>query len=89
MRFLLNHLNNGKQKPCPFFFKAAVTHMEVPRLGVESELQLLAYATATATQDRNLSMTYTTAYGNDGTPHPLSKARNRTRIFVGFVSAVL
>ena len=25
--------------------------MEVPRLGVESELQLLAYATATATPD--------------------------------------
>ena len=25
--------------------------MEVPSLGVESELQLLAYATATATQD--------------------------------------
>ena len=25
--------------------------MEVPRLGVESELQLLAYATATATQN--------------------------------------
>ena len=26
-------------------------HMEVPRLGAESDLQLLAYATATATQD--------------------------------------
>ena len=26
-------------------------HMAVPRLGVESELQLLAYTTATATQD--------------------------------------
>ena len=26
-------------------------HMEVPRLGVESELQLLAYTTASATQD--------------------------------------
>ena len=26
-------------------------HMELPRLGVESELQLQAYATATATQD--------------------------------------
>ena len=26
-------------------------HMEVPRLGVESELQLPAYATATATPD--------------------------------------
>ena len=26
-------------------------HMEVPRLGAESELQLLAYVTATATRD--------------------------------------
>ena len=29
-------------------------HMEVPRLGVESELQLLAYATATAMWDPSL-----------------------------------
>ena len=28
--------------------------MEVPRLGVKLELQLLAYATATATQDQSL-----------------------------------
>ena len=28
-------------------------HMEVPKLGVESELQLPTYATATATQDLN------------------------------------
>ena len=28
--------------------------MEVPRLGIESELQLLAYATATATLDPSL-----------------------------------
>ena len=30
---------------------AALTHMEVPRLGVELELQPLAYAKATAMQD--------------------------------------
>ena len=28
-------------------------HMEFPRLGVRSELQLPAYTTATATQNRN------------------------------------
>ena len=28
-------------------------HGEIPRLGVESELQLLAYATDAATQDRS------------------------------------
>ena len=43
--------------------------MEVPRLGVKSELQLPAYTTATATQDPSLgcvSVTYTTAHGNTG-----------------------
>ena len=30
--------------------------MEVPELGVESELQLLAYTTATATQDLHHSL---------------------------------
>ena len=38
---------------CFCFFSAALKHMEVPRLGVEMELQLPAYATAIAiaTQD--------------------------------------
>ena len=42
--------------------------MELPRLGVESELQLLAYTAATAMQDpsRAGSSTYTTAHGNAG-----------------------
>ena len=40
--------------------------MEVPRLGVELELQLLAYTTATvtATGVGAVSATYTTAHGN-------------------------
>ena len=33
------------------FFVLHSWHMEVPRLGVESELQMLAYTTATATPD--------------------------------------
>ena len=37
-------------------FQPNLWHMEGPRLGVESELQLLAYATATATR--------TTAHSN-------------------------
>ena len=45
-------------KPSSFFFffglfRAAPWHMEVPKLGVESELHLPAYATATATPDLN------------------------------------
>ena len=39
-------------------------YMEVPRLGVKSELQLLAYATATAMPVA--SVTHTTAQGNAG-----------------------
>ena len=38
----------------PFFFVFLglyPQHMDVPRLGVDSELQLLAYTRATATQD--------------------------------------
>ena len=34
---------------CFFHSMMNVRHMEVPRLGVEPELQLLAYTTATAT----------------------------------------
>ena len=41
-------------------------HIEVPRLGVKTELQLLTYATATATQDPSCVLTYTTAWGNAG-----------------------
>ena len=41
-------------------------HMEIPSLGVKSELQLSAYTTATATRDPTLSVTYTTAPGNAG-----------------------
>ena len=54
-------------------------HVEVPRLGAESELQLPAYTTATAT--RNLSLIF---YAHSSWQHritdPLSKARDRTRI---------
>ena len=41
-------------------------HIEVPRLGVELELQLLPYATATVTPDRDASVTYTIAHGKAG-----------------------
>ena len=59
-------------------------HMEVPRLGVELELWLTAYSTATATAMRDPS-------GICGLHHrswqhqilnPLSEARDRTRILM-------
>ena len=46
-----------------FFLGPHPWNMEVPRLGVQSELQLLVYTTATAMRD---SSTYTTAQGNAG-----------------------
>ena len=39
-------------------------NMDVPSLGVESELRLPAYTTATATQELSMSVTYTIAHGN-------------------------
>ena len=50
-----------------FFLGLHLQHMRVPRLGVESELQLLAYTTATATRIQATSSTYTTPHGNTGT----------------------
>ena len=64
------------------FFGPHPRHEEVPRLGVESKLQLLAYTTATTTQDPSFIC---------GPPHnlwqcqifsPLCKAKDQTLIFV-------
>ena len=41
-------------------------HMEVPRLGVQSELQPPAYTRATKLGIQTASSTYTTAHGNTG-----------------------
>ena len=54
--------------------------MDVPRLGVESELQLLACTTATATQD--LSRVWDLRHSSQQCwiLNPLSQARDQTRI---------
>ena len=41
-------------------------HMEVPRLGIESELQLLTYATAAAIPYPSMSVICTTTHGSAG-----------------------
>ena len=58
-------------------FKATPWHMEVPRLGVQSELQLPAYTTATATQ--NLSCVWDLHHSSWQCQilSPLSEARDR------------
>ena len=63
-------------------FGAAPQHMDVPRLGVNSELQLPDYVRATATQDLATSVTYTTAHCQRWILYPLSEARDGTRILM-------
>ena len=65
-----------------FCFSANPRHMEVPRLGVQSELQLLAFTTATATQDPSRVCD---PYHNSCQRrilHPLSEAKDRTRVLM-------
>ena len=54
--------------------------MEVPRLGVELELQLLAYATAMATQDLSYVCYLHHSSQQCQIINPLSEARDRTRV---------
>ena len=64
-------------------------HMEVSRLGVGSELQLVAYATATATWNPSLICNLYHSSQQHQIPDPLSKARDRTcipGILVRFIS---
>ena len=49
--------------------------MEIPRLGVKSELQLLAYATATAMWDLRLVFDLHHSSWQHWVPNLLSKAR--------------
>ena len=53
-------------------------HMEVPRLGVESELQLPAYPTATAMPDPSRIYDLQLCW----VVNPLSEARDRTCILI-------
>ena len=56
--------------------------MEVPSLGVESELQLLAYATATATPDPCHICDLHHSSQQRRILNPLSKARDQTCVLV-------
>ena len=56
--------------------------MEVPRLGLESELQLLAYATPTAVQDLSRVGDLHHSSQLRQIPDPLREARDRTPILM-------
>ena len=69
---------------CLFFFFLGPhsQHMEFPRLGVKSELQLLVYATATAMQDPSCICDLHHSSKQWRILDPLNEARARTLIFV-------
>ena len=54
-------------------------HTEVPRLGIQSELQLPAYARATATRDLSRACDLHYSSWQQQMLNPLSEARDRTR----------
>ena len=79
----------GKRQAFSFFFFLGphLQHMEVPRLGVKSELQLSAYTTAPAMQ--NPSNLHHRSEERQ-IPNPLSKAKDWTLNLMvpnGFISA--
>ena len=57
-------------------------HMEVPRLGVESELQLPTYTTATAMQDLNCVCNPHCSSWQPWILNPLSDAREQIHILM-------
>ena len=59
-----------------FFFGPRPQHMEVPRLGAESELQLLAYTIATAMRDPSCICDLRHSSQKRQILNPLSKLRH-------------
>ena len=62
-----------------FFSGPHLGHMEVPRLGVQLELQLPAYTTATAMPDPSCVCDLHHSQQQHPILNPLSEARDRTR----------
>ena len=65
-----------------FWFWFLVLHMEVPRLGINLELQLLAYTTATETRDSSCIFDLHHSSSQHGILNPLSKARDQSHILM-------
>ena len=64
------------------FLGPNLRHMEVPRLGVELELWLLVYDTATATRDLSHIFDLPHSSWQRQIPNPLSEARDQTCILM-------
>ena len=65
-----------------FFLGLHLWHVEVPRLGVKSELQMLAYATATAMQDLSHVCDLHQSSQQCLILNPLSEARDPTYVLM-------
>ena len=63
-------------------FRAAPTHMEVPKLGVQSELQPLAYTRATAMWDLSRVCDLHHSSQQHQILNPLSKVRDGTCVLM-------
>ena len=75
--------------PCTtnfFFLQLHLRHMEVPGLGVKSELQLPAYTTATATLDLRLICDLCCSSQQHQILDPLIKAGDQIHILTDTVS---
>ena len=65
-----------------FFLGLHQQHIEIPRLGAESELQLLAYTTAIAIQNPSRICDLHHSSQQHQNLNPLSKARDRTHVLM-------
>ena len=84
MSHKLFELNKGSLFFFFFFFLLELSpqHMEVPRPGVESELQLPAYTTPTATWDPSRICNLHHSSPQCRIPNPLNEARDRTQVLM-------
>ena len=69
-----------------FFLQLHLQHMELPRLGVKLELQLLAYATPTATPDPSCICNLHHSLQQCQSHNPLSQEKDQTCILVDTMS---
>ena len=65
-----------------FFLGLHLRHMEVPRLGVEAELQLPAYTTAIVTPDPSHVFDLCPSFRPCWILNPVNEARDRTHILM-------
>ena len=66
-----------------FFLGPRLRHMEVPRLGIKSEMQLQAYTTARAAGDPSHSFNLSCSLQQRQILNPLRETRDRTHILMG------